>query len=72
MCELRVSLGEVEEGQLLPEPELLPVLVLPTGMQYGPDPFDFADWTDLTDFVVPLLLTAPTGTLYSYSSSLFL
>ena len=54
------------------EPELLPVLLLPTGMQYGPDPFDFADWTDLTDFVVPLLLTAPTGTLYSYSSSLFL
>ena len=72
MCELRVSLGEVEEGQLLPEPELLPVLVLPTGMQYGPDPFHSADWTDLTDFVVPLLLTAPTGSLYSYSSSLFL
>lgn len=67
-----MSPGEEEQGQLLPEPELLPVLLLPTGMQYGPDPLDLADWTDLTDFVVPLLLTAPTGTLYSYSSSLFL
>ena len=71
VCELIVSPGEEEQGQLLPEPELLPVLLLPTGTQYGPEPFDLADCTDLTDFVVPLLFTAPTGTLYSYSSSLF-
>jgi hypothetical protein len=47
--EPRLSPGEAEEGQLDPEPELLAVLVLPTGMQYGPDPFDLADWIDLAD-----------------------
>lgn len=60
---------------LLLDPEDLVVPADPMGMQYGPDPLDFtdfADWIDLADLVVPLLVTAPTGTEYSYSSSLFL
>ena len=42
----------------------------PTGTQYGPEPLDLAEWMLLADLVVPVLPRAPTGTEYSYSSSL--
>lgn len=46
-------------------------LMVPTGTEYGPEPLDLDDCTDLADLVVPVLRW-PTGTLYSYSSSLFM